>query len=87
MTWVAPKGPDRRQAIRAEAARLARKRPEMQPGIDVLVQTADGDWLPKVTTTGIIAGGDFPVIWVRSDHEAVPWPAEDVRLAGEGRKP
>jgi hypothetical protein len=80
MTWVAPQGPDRRRYIEAEATRLTKERPELQAGVNVFARTADGNWLPKVTTTGITAGGDFPVIWVQADHEAVPWPVEDVRL-------
>jgi len=48
----------------------------------VLARTADSRWLPKVATTSILAGGDFPVIWVETaGHEPVPWPAEDVVIA------
>jgi hypothetical protein len=82
MMWTAPHGPGRRQAVSTEAARLARERPEIQPGVDVLARTADGEWLPKITTTGIVPGWNFPVVWVQADHEPVPWPVEDIRLTG-----
>jgi hypothetical protein len=79
--WMAPKGPNRKGAVEAEANWRARQRPEIRPRLDVLVRTADDRWVPKVTTTGIVAGHDFPVVWVRTDdHEPVPWPEEDVRL-------
>jgi hypothetical protein len=85
--WAAPKGPGRRGAIEAEAARQAQQRPEIRPGTNVVALTADGEWVPKVTTTGIVAGYDFPVVWARrlgaAEDEAVPWPAEDVRQAQE----
>jgi hypothetical protein len=85
--WIAPKG---RRAIEPEAASLARQHPEIQPGVEVLVRTADDQWISKVTTTGIVAGYNFPVVWVESvqpDHEPVPWPAEDVRLRGQEDRP
>jgi hypothetical protein len=48
--------------------------------------------------TGVVAGGDFPVVWACSprewnaasaegrDPDGIPWPAGDVRLVGAARK-
>jgi hypothetical protein len=55
--------------------------------------------LDKIATTGIVPGNRFPVVWVcrpeewqaalQEDREpdAVPWPAEDVRLRASTSEP
>lgn len=64
-------------------------------GNRVIVRSADDRRLPRRAVTGIVQGDDFPVVWVCREEEwvsaraenrapeAVPWPAEDVRLAND----
>lgn len=66
---------------------------EIHRGSHVVVRDAFGRDLPKRALTGLIAGGDFAVVWACSeqewttaeaegrDPEGIPWPGEDVRLA------
>ena len=61
-------------------------------GKDVTVITADGMELRRVAITGIVAGHDFPVVWVCKREEmdrakaesrsptGVPWPSDAVRV-------
>jgi hypothetical protein len=65
----------------------------VRPGDLVMVRTALGDWRQRRAVTGVEPGDRFPVVWAcrleewdaaqaeGRDPEAVPWPAEDVRLA------
>jgi hypothetical protein len=67
----------------------------IQPGTVVKVKTASGSELEKVATSGIVKGHDFAVVWVTSPSDwsraqavgdkpqALPWPAEDVRIVSE----
>ncbi len=66
---------------------------EINPGDAVLVRDALGADLPRRAVSGVVQGRDFAVVWVcleeewaaaRGDEHAVhalPWPAEDVRVA------
>lgn len=63
---------------------------EMEAGAVVVVRDAVGAWLPRRTTTGVVEGRDFEVVWLCTEEEwqaaraenrdpdARPWPAEDV---------
>lgn len=65
----------------------------IKKGDAVLARTGDGADLDRIAATGVVMGRDFPVVWVCSPAEwdranathgepdALPWPAEDVRLA------
>jgi hypothetical protein len=67
----------------------------IRPGNTVMVRTALGDWRQRRAVTGVELGDRFPVVWAcrpeewdaaqaeGRDPDAVPWPAEDVRLAEE----
>jgi hypothetical protein len=63
----------------------------IKAGMQVRALTAFGEWVPKITTSGIEPGHTFPVIWVRQPEgdadEAVPWPADDVRPGWEEVNP
>jgi hypothetical protein len=67
-----------------EAAAARERYRHIQPGDPVMCRTASNEWLPKVAVSGVETDRhDFPVVMVRADlHdvEAVPWPAEDVRV-------
>lgn len=82
--WTAPAWPTpyRWRAIHAEAAHRAALHPEIRPGTHVLARCADGRLVHKVAATPIVAGYDFPVVWVRwpsaRDRDALPWPSEAV---------
>jgi len=66
---------------------------EIAVGDALRVRTADGKMLEKRAVSGVVAGADFPVVWVyrpeawdpRSPEEcerlAVPWPADAVEKA------
>ncbi len=66
---------------------------EIKPGSRVLARSAFDAMLERRATTGVVAGVDFPVVWVCTEQEweaavsegtepeADPWPAEDVRPA------
>ena len=54
----------------------------------VAVRDAEGRWLRKVALSRIVAGGDFPVVWVdweggEESDGGHPWPCEDVRPLDE----
>jgi hypothetical protein len=63
------------------------------PGTSVRARARDGELLDRRAITGVVAGGDFPVVWVCRDEEwrtaqdegrepeGLPWPAEDVQPA------
>lgn len=65
----------------------------IRPGDLVMVRTALGDWRQRRAVTGVEPGDRFAVVWASPleewdaaqadgcDPDAVPWPAEDVRLA------
>ncbi len=67
----------------------------IRPGDTVMVRTAFGDWRQRRAVTGVEPGDRFAVVWAcrpeewdaaqaeGRDPDAVPWPAEDVRLAEE----
>jgi hypothetical protein len=64
-------------------------------GAALVCECADGQLRVTHALTGVIAGGDFPVVWACSAREwedatregrppeGIPWPAEDVRLADD----
>jgi len=66
---------------------------EIKRGDTVAVRTAEDDERHLRALGGIVAGGDFAVVWVCSeaewsaaqaegrDPEGIPWPAEAVRAA------
>jgi hypothetical protein len=66
---------------------------EIRRGIAVEVVNAFGQRQARVALTGVIAGRDFPVVWVcrreeweaayreHREPEGMPYPAEDVRVA------
>lgn len=65
----------------------------IEHGAKVLASAADGTTRELRALGGVIAGGDFAVVWASSEREweaaeaegrdpvGIPWPAEDVRLA------
>jgi hypothetical protein len=65
----------------------------VRPGDLVMVRTALGDWRQRRAVTGVEPGDRFAIVWAcpleewnaaraeGRDPDAVPWPAEDVRLA------
>lgn len=65
---------------------------KITPGTLVEVVNARGERTERVALSGVVAGRDFPVVWVcrpeemeaaaaeGRDAEGVPWPAEDVRV-------
>jgi hypothetical protein len=67
----------------------------VNPGDLVSVKTVFGDELERVAVTGVVMGGDFPVVWVCPPEEwkaaqahgrqphALPWPADDVRVEAD----
>ena len=69
--------------------------PEIKFGDHVLAHTATGDVLLGVAVSGVVDGGDFPVVWIATEDDwrdavrrgerpdASPWPADDVELADE----
>jgi hypothetical protein len=68
---------------------------EIERGARVLADAADGTTRELRALGGVIAGGDFAVVWAcgereweAAEHEGrepvgIPWPAEDVRIAAE----
>jgi len=68
---------------------------EITPGSRVLVRSADNRMVERRAVTGAVDGDDFLVVWVCHEDEweaaraqnrppnALPWPAEDVQVAGE----
>lgn len=66
----------------------------IERGARVVVVDASGDALQRRAVTGVTPGNEFAVVWACRQEEwdaaqgegrepdAVPWPAEDVRLAG-----
>ena len=66
---------------------------EIDHGSRVLAAAADGTTRELRALGGVIAGGDFAVVWACSQREwaaaqadgrdpvGIPWPADDVRLA------
>lgn len=69
----------------------------IHPGDRVTIESATGP-VTKRATTGVVPGERFEVVWAAREEEwqsaqaegrdpnAIPWPAEDVRLAEDGRK-
>lgn len=58
----------------------------IKAGDTVIVTDAHGQEHEAKASTGVTAGRNFPVVWVRfgSDQlDAVPWPASDVREVTE----
>jgi hypothetical protein len=65
---------------------------QVQKGNHVLAQAADGQPRELRALGGVIAGGDFAVVWACSPAEweaaeregreakGIPWPAEDVKV-------
>lgn len=72
---------------------------EIQLGTAVNVKTALGEILPRLALSGVVQGGNFPVVWVCREDEwqlatsegrepvRVPWPAEDVWARRAGSVP
>jgi hypothetical protein len=70
----------------------------IEPGSKVLARSAFDELLERRAVTGVQPGHDFPVVWVCTEEEwqrasdegrqpeGLPWPAEDVQLAEEGRE-
>ena len=70
---------------------------EVQRGDRVLAASADGITRQLRATSGVIAGGDFAVVWVCTenewaaaqaedrDPEGIPWPADDIKVAEDER--
>lgn len=70
---------------------------EIKRGDAVLALAADGTRRELRALGGVIAGGDFAVVWACSerewdaavsegrDPEGIPWPAEDVKLVEVAR--
>jgi hypothetical protein len=66
---------------------------EIKRGDAVLARTAEGTERPLRALGGVIAGGDFAVVWVCNEiewdtagaedrePEGIPWPSDDVRVA------
>jgi hypothetical protein len=66
---------------------------DIEHGARVLAAAADGSTRKLRALGGVIAGGDFAVVWACSEREwvaaaaeqrdpvGIPWPADDVRLA------
>jgi hypothetical protein len=66
----------------------------IKPGDWVQVRAADGRWFRRRATTGVVAGDDFPVVWVCREEDwltgesdqrppnALPWPETDVKTGG-----
>jgi hypothetical protein len=74
------------------------ERTPVNPGDVVLAVDAFGAENPRRALTGVVPGGDFPVVWICREEEweasqregrepdGVPWPVEDVRV-GENADP
>jgi hypothetical protein len=66
---------------------------EIEHGAKVLAAAADGTTRELRALGGVVAGGDFAVVWACSEREwetahaegrdavGIPWPAEDVDIA------
>jgi hypothetical protein len=66
---------------------------DIEHGDQVLAASADGVERRLRALGGVIAGGDFAVVWVCSEDEwtaaqaegrepqGIPWPADDVKVA------
>jgi hypothetical protein len=62
-------------------------------GTEICVTDAVGKVHERRAVTGVVMGDDFPIVWACREEEwqlaategrpprAVPWPAEDVRIA------
>lgn len=73
--------------------RLMETAEHITPGTHVLARDAFGQLLKRRAVSGPVQGHDFEVVWVCREEEweaaqaegrepdAVPWPAEDVRVA------
>lgn len=69
---------------------------EIERGALVEAAAADGSVRKLRALTGVVAGGDFAVVWACSEREweaaqaegreaqGIPWPAEDVRVVEAG---
>lgn len=67
----------------------------LQPGDQVLAQSASGEIVERRAVGSVVDGRDFPVVWLCTEGEwqaaraagrepaSIPWPADDVRPAGE----
>ena len=65
---------------------------DIERGAHVRAAAADGTERELRALTGVIAGGDFAVVWACSEREweaaanegrepeGIPWPADDVRV-------
>jgi hypothetical protein len=65
----------------------------INPGDALIASAADGSTRELRALSGVVAGGDFAVVWACSiaewdsaeaegrDPVGIPWPAEDVRVA------
>lgn len=72
---------------------------EITSGALVEVVNARGERTERVALSGVVAGRDFPVVWVcrpaeleaaeaeARDPEGVPWPAEDVQVLDLAKRP
>ena len=72
---------------------------EIARGVAVEVVNALGQRQHRIALTGVIAGRDFPVVWVcrpdewqaaqeaNRDPEGMPYPAEDVTVSSEHETP
>jgi len=66
---------------------------EFERGMRVTAAAADGSQRELRALGGVVAGGDFAVVWACSEREwdaaeaedrepeGIPWPADDVRAA------
>lgn len=69
---------------------------QIQRGDHVLARDALNKWVPRRALSSAVKGMDFTIVWVCREEDwpgasagdkinaeagAVPWPAEDVRLA------
>lgn len=69
---------------------------EVQRGDLIAAKAADGEARELRAITGVVAGGDFAVVWACSEREwdaaeaegrepdGIPWPAEDIQLVEAG---
>jgi hypothetical protein len=65
---------------------------EIRKGMRVQADCADGTPRELRALTGVVAGGDFAVVWACNEREwsaaeiegrepeGIPWPADDVRV-------
>jgi hypothetical protein len=67
----------------------------IEKGSRLLAASADGSTRELRALSGVVAGGDFAVVWACSEGswaaaqaegrepDGIPWPAEDVRVGDE----